>query len=724
MTTNDLPSPAHAGAVWIARRRDTAMRQLWRTRLLLLGIMTLCSLLLLAHAETAEAATFTVEDGAAVGDNNPGDGECKSKFRPGTLLRNCTLMAAVEESNALPGLHTILVPAGTFRFDSLQVGDGGLNVSGRMVIVGAGASQTEIKSFGLLDRHLAVLPGGRLDLRNVTYRDSTSLINGGGQLLIENSVIRDNVGIGGGVFHNPIAPFNTALSSGSNVSTTTIRNSRITNNKTVLTTFGLGGGTAAGGVLQNGGELLIESSTIDGNIGRSNPSIGGVVIESRILGSKTTLRNVTISGNIASDVLAEGGGGLQLACTACDALFENLTVANNTRGGLISANDRIPQSFQMHNTLVANNGGLNCSPGFNALLFRGFGSANNLDDGNTCQNTNSSPTSLFNATALLGPLQNNGGPTLTHAILPGSQAVDSGSCRLLVDQRGHARPLDGDGNGVDQCDIGAFEKARARPFGGGVGVPSLNPAVSSVQVNETLTETFAWDIPAPRNWGTLGTMDFRLRGSNGAIVFWVHWDQVLDTYQVFDANGQPTGFALPPGLAVLLSANGVTLDVGGVRTQGSGITGQRATLTLPLRFDASNVGKTFAIEVSASDDDGRQDAFKQLGTIAVLAAAGIGPKPNDDDDVRRLTETQRHQRSRTNQSGLDDERVEGNVVAVRADLPTPEVDIANRDGVVTLRLVKDAAKLAREIRPGDYVSGDGQKEHEQLYWVEDLDIER
>src|SRR5829696_1189976 len=105
MMTDDLPSPAHSGADCITRGRDASTRQAWRTRLLLLGIVAICSVLL-AGAETAEAATFFVEDGAAVGDGDPGDGVCKSKLRPGTLLRNCTLMAAVEEANALPGLHT------------------------------------------------------------------------------------------------------------------------------------------------------------------------------------------------------------------------------------------------------------------------------------------------------------------------------------------------------------------------------------------------------------------------------------------------------------------------------------------------------------------------------------------------------------------------------------------------------------------------------------------
>jgi hypothetical protein len=61
---------------------------------------------------------------------------------------------------------------------------------------------------------------------------------------------------------------------------------------------------------------------------------------------------------------------------------------------------------------------------------------------------------------LLGPLANNGGPTFTHALLPGSPALDAltESCPV-TDQRGVARPYDGDGDGVALCDIGAFESA-------------------------------------------------------------------------------------------------------------------------------------------------------------------------------------------------------------------------------------------------------------------------
>jgi hypothetical protein len=64
-----------------------------------------------------------------------------------------------------------------------------------------------------------------------------------------------------------------------------------------------------------------------------------------------------------------------------------------------------------------------------------------------------------NTDPLLGPLQDNGGPTWTHALLYNSPAIDAGdpvNC-TPTDQRGVARPIDGDSDGTAVCDIGAVE---------------------------------------------------------------------------------------------------------------------------------------------------------------------------------------------------------------------------------------------------------------------------
>ena len=66
-------------------------------------------------------------------------------------------------------------------------------------------------------------------------------------------------------------------------------------------------------------------------------------------------------------------------------------------------------------------------------------------------------------TATLGPLADNGGPTLTHALLPGSPAIDAGDNldAPATDQRGIIRPQDADGDGKAVIDIGAFERYHA-----------------------------------------------------------------------------------------------------------------------------------------------------------------------------------------------------------------------------------------------------------------------
>ena len=80
--------------------------------------------------------------------------------------------------------------------------------------------------------------------------------------------------------------------------------------------------------------------------------------------------------------------------------------------------------------------------------------------------TGDTATNILDVDPLLAPLADNGGPTPTHALLPGSPAIDAGNptacfaldgTPLLVDQRGVFRPLDGDGDGTARCDIGAFE---------------------------------------------------------------------------------------------------------------------------------------------------------------------------------------------------------------------------------------------------------------------------
>jgi hypothetical protein len=98
-------------------------------------------------------------------------------------------------------------------------------------------------------------------------------------------------------------------------------------------------------------------------------------------------------------------------------------------------------------------------------------------------------------------------------------------------------------------------------------------------------------------------------------------------------------------------------------------------------------------------------------------------KDEKEDQEARLTDEQRQQRERTNQSNKDDYYTEGDVVELcPADSDPACVYIANRDGNVKIILYGEAAKSAKSIKVGDYLELDGEKIHEQLFEASDVTI--
>jgi len=111
----------------------------------------------------------------------------------------------------------------------------------------------------------------------------------------------------------------------------------------------------------------------------------------------------------------------------------------------------------LQNSIVANNSGGNCSIRSGTLTSHGH----NLSSDATCDFGGTGD--LNNIDPMLGPLQNNGGPTQTMALPSGSPAIDAGNpygCRdgfgnlLKTDQRGAPRHDSEDTRG---CDMGAYE---------------------------------------------------------------------------------------------------------------------------------------------------------------------------------------------------------------------------------------------------------------------------
>ncbi|MFN8487914.1 MAG: choice-of-anchor Q domain-containing protein [Caldilineaceae bacterium] len=314
----------------------------------------------------------------------------------------------------------------------------------RLTINGADANTT-ILSGGNQGRVLFLYANTTLTLTSVTVRDGWIRDNQGGgiysdgQLTVNASrIISNQASLSGG----GIANFGTLL----------VNRSIITNNTALM---GNGGGIISGGSLQ------VNESTLAGNQAKL---YGGGIYH----GVGTfTLINSTISGNSAG----VSGGGI--------ANFDRITSANSTistnraqiaGGGIVNGGAWVMNSMTLAENLggdgdsLYNSGALTIE---NSIVINKLAAGNctnlgivvslghNLDNGTTC--AFHPPADLVGQNPLLGPLANNGGVTPTHALLPGSPAINAGSNACpppTTDQRGVIRPQS------VRCDIGAYEAAQ------------------------------------------------------------------------------------------------------------------------------------------------------------------------------------------------------------------------------------------------------------------------
>ncbi|MGL6282732.1 MAG: Ig-like domain-containing protein [Microcoleaceae cyanobacterium] len=438
-------------------------------------------------------------------------------------IGNISLREAIIQANSSPSDDTIILPGGTYQFiasgtgeDNARTGDLDILSSGGKLTIISNNGQAVINGGGL-DRVFDVLNSASLDLRNITVSGGKEYYGGGIQvgsnanLNLLSCTINSNSSTGGGA----------GISSSGNL---IINDSIITGNYT----------DGSGGGIYNVGQITINNSTISNNTAGS-----GAGFSNTSNYSTSTIKNSTINGNFASNsaILHRSG---QLNIT-------NSTISNNTgysSGGIQingSASLNIESSTITANTATHYSGGsgngiyasqnstINIA---NSIIAK---NANDLDiknnqaiiisQGNNLIGNNASVEAIFTPSTndkigtitnpldpQLGPLQNNGGATATHALLIGSPAINNSNTNTTVttDQRGYSR--------VGISDIGAYEFDGINQVIPDTTTPtviSLTPKDNERELptNTDLTINFSEDIKK----GTVGNVLIRQLIDNSII---------------------------------------------------------------------------------------------------------------------------------------------------------------------------------------------------------------
>jgi predicted outer membrane repeat protein len=284
------------------------------------------------------------------------------------------------------------------------------------------------------------------ELYRSTIAGNRAGADGGGMstsywLRMSETTVRDNEagGLGGGVANNDLGGFTSAI--------LVVESSTVSGN----TSHDRGGGIA-NGTLESSYELRqiqlwMTNSTVSGNTADGH---GGGIYTGLGEFHRVLLDNVTITANVADADGDDDGDGGGLFNRLGEVQFRNSILAENEDR---SPSTRRPDCWtprrfdsRGHNLI-----GVAATCPLDGILF-----------GN-----------LLGVDPRLGPLQDNGGRTQTHALLADSPAIDAGnpsgcmsdiSRYLTVDQRGAMRTVDGNSDEQPVCDMGAFEFAAMQPI--------------------------------------------------------------------------------------------------------------------------------------------------------------------------------------------------------------------------------------------------------------------
>jgi hypothetical protein len=361
---------------------------------------------------------------------------------------------------------------------TITLTSGHIAITKSLTVAGPGAAALAVSgnhSSRIFDLNTA---GASVTISGLSLTGGNAVVGGAVRVNAADTLSLDHTVLSG----NTASDFGGALDLNSGA-TLLLTNSTVANNTAQLS----GGAIAASG----GTTVTIAGTTISGNSALSN---GGGIVQGSSAGATLTIRDSTIAGNTA----ATDGGGIVLSGTGGTALIQDSTVSGNSaQGGVVGGIDLAGAALTVQNSTIAFNttagagGGVLVRDGATLTLQSAIVADNRDGSGandlvRTAGTINADHSlfstqpgittdnggNLFNTDPLLAPLANNGGPTPTHALQPGSPAIDHGNnpAGLFFDQRGLPRQS---GSGVD---IGAYEVQQAVVVNPTLPPPPLLPA--------------------------------------------------------------------------------------------------------------------------------------------------------------------------------------------------------------------------------------------------------
>jgi predicted outer membrane repeat protein len=428
------------------------------------------SLFAVASAHAASIVVDRTDDDETASACTAAPGDCSLR---GAVT---AAIATEEEEDVITFDATVFA---TPQVITLTAANGPISTSGAVTLAidGPGAGLLAISggdAIGILE-----ISGSAVTIEGLTFRNAVGAIRNLGPLVISDSVFADN--------QDTASDGGAAIRASSRV---TVNNCLFTNNVSdgfggaITISFGLlhvSGSTftgnssgGRGGAINTHASFTITGSTFTGNTAWLGGAVfagtdNNVITASTFAGNSAQdggailnignlrLTNSTITGNSAVAVDGQGGKGGGLS-NEFVARVVNTTISSNTAttgGGIYQNPNHGVIAQTVKNSIIASNTGGDC-------WNNGTGSGNidttdpGVDPVGACEGA----THATAADVKLAPLADNGGPTWTQALLPGSIAIDavadctnleSTPAAVTTDQRGVARPQG------TACDVGAFE---------------------------------------------------------------------------------------------------------------------------------------------------------------------------------------------------------------------------------------------------------------------------